>query len=821
MLLKKEEVIKMFQNINETEKTKEEIGRKKSILANVISKKYIILYIVTIMVSMVNMNYSMSPFSLAIIAACISNEIPIIAVTGLAFIGNAIFSGVNGSISFIVTLLIFFASFFIKEPKYNDSSRNEKVMLSKRIFFSSLIVSVVKIFIKQFLLYDLLLAISMSIVIVIFYKIFANSLAVITSYNEKMAFSIEEVLGTSLLLSIALCSLGNLSVFGFSIRNVLSIFIVLVLGWKNGVLIGTTAGATIGVTLGIIANNEPIVVASYAISGMIAGILNRFGKIGVILGFILGNIVLSYVANGMVENVILFKEILIAGIALLAVPKGINLNIENIIGNNKFLPVGNSRGLNRSKETVSKLNNVSKVVKEMADNYKNVAATAITKEDIQEKNKQKFIAELLNNIEYMNENILYETIEDVDGKIIDDIFIELMDKQFIKENDLLRILARNNNYVVGFDQNNEKITRDVEKMTEAINSAFRISKMNFIWSIRLNEEKKNFENQLNGVSKAISEIADEMEENIEEDDSKNEIKEQITLLLKQKEILVQEILINKKENDRYKIELCIEKSDKEDLDEIITEIINKVIGEKVIIKERKDIKRENIITYKVISDDKYILDIGCSNKIKDNMSVSGDSILKTKLKDGKYLLAISDGMGSGPEARKSSQIVTKMLKRLLDSGFERETSIDLINSNLLNVSEDVFATLDIVIVDLYKGNIEFIKNGACPTYIKNNRKIQIIKSLTLPAGIVKETNTDVFDKDIENNDIIVMCSDGILDSNIEYKNKELWIKYLLEDINVVNPQKIADIILNESIDNNFGKIKDDMSVLVCKLIKKQ
>ena len=811
----------MFQNINETEKTKEEIGRKKSILANVISKKYIILYIVTIMVSMVNMNYSMSPFSLAIIAACISNEIPIIAVTILAFIGNAIFSGVNGSISFIVTLLIFFASFFIKEPKYNDSSRNEKVMLSKRIFFSSLIVSVLKIFIKQFLLYDLLLAISMSIVIVIFYKIFANSLAVITSYNEKMAFSIEEVLGTSLLLSIALCSLGNLSVFGFSIRNVLSIFIVLVLGWKNGVLIGTTAGATIGVTLGIIANNEPIVVASYAISGMIAGILNRFGKIGVILGFILGNIVLSYVANGMVENAILFKEILIAGIALLAVPKGINLNIENIIGNNKFLPVGNNRGLNRSKETVSKLNNVSKVVKDMADNYKNVAATAITKEDIQEKNKQKFIAELLNNIEYMNENILYETIEDVDGKIIDDIFIELMDKQFIKENDLLRILARNNNYVVGFDQNNEKITRDVEKMTEAINSAFRISKMNFIWSIRLNEEKKNFENQLNGVSKAISEIADEMEENIEDDDSKNEIKEQITLLLKQKEILVQEILINKKENDRYKIELCIEKSDKEDLDEIITEIINKVIGEKVIIKERKDIKRENIITYKVISDDKYILDIGCSNKIKDNMSVSGDSILKTKLKDGKYLLAISDGMGSGPEARKSSQIVTKMLKRLLDSGFERETSIDLINSNLLNVSEDVFATLDIVIIDLYKGNIEFVKNGACPTYIKNNRKIQIIKSLTLPAGIVKETNTDVFDKDIENNDIIVMCSDGILDSNIEYKNKELWIKYLLEDINVVNPQKIADIILNESIDNNFGKIKDDMSVLVCKLIKKQ
>ena len=820
MLLKKEEVVKMFQNIvNETEKTNEEIG-KKNILANVISKKYIILYIVTFMVSMVNMGYNVSPFSLAIISASIANEIPIIAVIALALGGNMISTGLNGTISFVITLLIFFASFLIKEPKFNDSSRNEKVMLSKRIFGASLIVNIAQVFMTQVLIYDILVAISMSIVIAIFYKIFANSLAIIVNYDEKMAFSIEEVLGTSLLISIALCCLGNLSIFGFSVRNVLSIFIVLLLGWKNGILIGTTAGATIGVTLGIIANSEPVVVAAYALSGMIAGILNKFGKIGVIGGFILGNIILSYVANGMVENVILFKEILIAGIALLVIPKNINLNIENIIGDNKFLPVGTNRGLNRSRETVNKLNNVSKAVKDMADNYKNVAVTKITAEDIREKNKQKFISELLNNIEYLNENILYDTIENVEGQIVDDIFTELMNKQFIKENDLLRILARNNNYVVGFGQNNDKLTRDVEKMTQAINSAFRISKMNFIWSIRLDEEKKNFETQLNGVSKAISEIANDIDAEIDSDDENNEKKEQIVLILKQKEILVQEISINKKENERYRIELYIEKSDKKDIEKIITNVLTKTLNEEIVITDVQEIKSEHTVKYLAISDDKFILDIGKSVEVKENMPVSGDSIVQEKLKDGKYLIAISDGMGSGPEARKSSQIVTKMLKRLLDSGFERNTSIDLINANLLNVSDDVFATIDIAVVDLYKGNIEFIKNGACPTYIKNKRKIQIIKSLTLPAGIVKNASTDVFDKDIENNDIIVMCSDGILDSNIEYKNKELWIKYLLEDMEVTNPQKIADIILNESVDNNFGKIKDDMSVVVCKFVKK-
>ena len=62
-----------------------------------------------------------------------------------------------------------------------------------------------------------------------------------------------------------------------------------------------------------------------------------------------------------------------------------------------------------------------------------------------------------------------------------------------------------------------------------------------------------------------------------------------------------------------------------------------------------------------------------------------------------------------------------------------------------------------------------------------------------------------------------MCSDGIVDSNVEYKNKELWLKYLLEDMETQNPQKMADIILKEAIDNNYGISKDDMSVVVLRV----
>ena len=221
-----------------------------------------------------------------------------------------------------------------------------------------------------------------------------------------------------------------------------------------------------------------------------------------------------------------------------------------------------------------------------------------------------------------------------------------------------------------------------------------------------------------------------------------------------------------------------------------------------------------------LSDDKYVMAIATGESTKSKSEVSGDSILNIRLKDGKYLVAISDGMGTGNEAKKSSTKTLKMLEDLLLSGFDKNISLELINTALINQNTDVFATLDIAIIDLYVGNIEFIKSGACPTYIKNNKKIQIIKSTSLPTGMIHNSKVELYDRDIVTGDIVLMCSDGILDANIEYKNKELWVKYLLEDIDTNNTKKIANLVLNEAIDNNFGTVKDDMSVVVCKFFSK-
>jgi len=328
--------------------------------------------------------------------------------------------------------------------------------------------------------------------------------------------------------------------------------------------------------------------------------------------------------------------------------------------------------------------------------------------------------------------------------------------------------------------------------------------------------------QLGQISKAISDIATQIEENNIDENKFTEEKKYILYLLAQKEIKAEEITINKKKGERFFVNIYMDIVNQgiinNDIDKI-EKILSNVLKEEIVVNEKasKLNGKKSLVSF--ISADKFKLNVGIANGIKSKSSVSGDSILNIKLKDGKHLIAISDGMGSGPEARKSSQIAIKMLERLLMSGFDKDTSIDLINTTIMNANEEIFATLDIAIIDLYNGKIEFIKNGACPTYVKNKKKVQIVKSLSLPAGILNNINLTTYDKDIEDQDILVICSDGIIDANVEYKNKELWVKYLLEDIESNNSQKIADLIVNEAVDNSYGISKDDMSIIVCKLIK--
>lgn len=828
----------MFQNLqrdiqeNNEEPIKKSKRPVKEILKGLFSLQNIMLYVIAFMISMVgfrsqNFILSMSPFAISFLAAVLSNRRPIGIAYVLTLLGTFISFGSNNLLVYFLTSLVFFVLVLIKKPKQKEEV-NEKSRVGVHLILAVLLVQIVPMFFRSFYLYDLLTSIMLAICSYIFYKIFSNSILMIYEFGKKQAFSIEEVMGTSMLLAISLCALGDFKIFGYSLRNILSILLVLVLGWKNGMLVGATGGISIGVVLGIIGDGDPVMVASYAISGLLAGIFYRLGRIGVVLGFILGNVLLTYVANGNTVPVILFQEILIAFLGLLAVPKRLQINITDLYHKNKLLPEMASRSLTENEDTIYKLNSMSEAISDLAKSYEEAATTVLDEKDLKEQeqtNEQIFREELELNLSELENNLLYEDIIENENGIIDDIFSHLLKNELITEKELVAIFETHNQYIVGFTEKNEQVVEDVSKMIKAINYSYRTCKINFIWKKKMQENKKTVASELDGVSKAISSMAEEMKQENKEPFEMQ--KKQIMSLLEQKEIAINNLKIKQNASGRYFVEvytgLCDDIDGKECAIKKIAKILEKVLEDKFSIQGQECGLREekNTCKFTYYSEDKYKLQVGVAGSTKTDSPVSGDSHVETKLEDGKYLLAISDGMGSGPEAMKSSKIAVKMLERLLKAGFDKEVSLKLINSTLVaNTKEDMYATLDLQILDLYAGNMEFIKNGACPTFIKRKGNVQLLKSLSLPTGILENTDLVVYDYDLEDGDILVMCSDGIIDANTEYINRELWVKYLLEDIQIEDSKQIASMILNEAIDNEFGMQKDDMTVIVAKVSKK-
>ena len=391
----------------------------------------------------------------------------------------------------------------------------------------------------------------------------------------------------------------------------MSILIILVLGWKNGVLVGTTAGVTIGVTLGVITSADPMMVAAYAISGLFAGILNRFGKLGVIIGFCLGNVVLAYVSNGYTVELIYFKEILIASIGLLAVPKSIQINIEEFFGSSRCLPTSPAGTLTQTKQTAEKLNNVSQTIKQMAKSYSEEEKIP------EESNLQIFTTELTDNLRGYEQNMLYDDISNTEGKIVKEIFDVLTDKQEITREDLLKIFADCNSYIVGFDdkQISEFLDDNITQMVRVINMSYKISKSSFVWQKKMEENKKNLQNQLNGVSKAISNLAQNIEEEISKEGKFEKEKIEIIEELKQKEITLQEISIKRQE--RYLIEIYIEEIHKNKIN-VIEKILSKVLGETIALNEEESLGNR----LKFLSDDKFVMAIGTADTVKNKSEIS-------------------------------------------------------------------------------------------------------------------------------------------------------------------------------------------------------
>lgn len=161
---------------------------------------------------------------------------------------------------------------------------------------------------------------------------------------------------------------------------------------------------------------------------------------------------------------------------------------------------------------------------------------------------------------------------------------------------------------------------------------------------------------------------------------------------------------------------------------------------------------------------------------KEGQRLCGDSLTWFRV-GGMLYLILSDGMGSGREAQRESQMTLRLLEQFLQAGIAPEPALRTLNAalNLRSDEQGSFTTIDLLAADLTNKQAALYKYGAAPTYIKRKGTVRRLAGASLPAGL-QDAGADpqAIRFSLEENTFLLMISDGIADAG-----DDQWVQDLL------------------------------------------
>jgi Serine phosphatase RsbU, regulator of sigma subunit len=226
-------------------------------------------------------------------------------------------------------------------------------------------------------------------------------------------------------------------------------------------------------------------------------------------------------------------------------------------------------------------------------------------------------------------------------------------------------------------------------------------------------------------------------------------------------------------------------------------------------------------TFYYIEEAKFHVLTGVAKAVKETEKISGDNYAFFTTGTGNQTAILSDGMGSGDKACADSTMVVELMEKFLEAGFQTETAVQMINSSLVSGGENTnMSTLDLCSIDLYSGECRFVKVGSSSSYIKRQHLVDRISAGNLPMGIFQKPDMEIVGRTLVDGDYVIMVSDGILDALSQGIGEDM-LPEVIGDSNLENPGEIASSILNFCIHQCRGHIRDDMTVLVIGIWKKE
>lgn len=208
----------------------------------------------------------------------------------------------------------------------------------------------------------------------------------------------------------------------------------------------------------------------------------------------------------------------------------------------------------------------------------------------------------------------------------------------------------------------------------------------------------------------------------------------------------------------------------------------------------------------------YRLQIGASKKSAHEDEPCGDSVSAASCVDGRGFVLISDGMGTGHRAAQDSTLTSKIMKKLICSGFSFDSALKIVNSALIARSnQESLSTVDAVEVNLFTGETVFYKAGAAQSIIRKRDRAVTLERSSMPLGVLRNIGFSKTRFTGEAGDIILLLSDGVTQNDCGWINDELlsW--------STNNMQELSNHILKLASLRADNKTADDMTVVAVKI----
>lgn len=210
---------------------------------------------------------------------------------------------------------------------------------------------------------------------------------------------------------------------------------------------------------------------------------------------------------------------------------------------------------------------------------------------------------------------------------------------------------------------------------------------------------------------------------------------------------------------------------------------------------------------------RYDAVFGVASIKKSGEKASGDTHSVIRINEHRFLMALSDGMGSGEYACKVSRTAISLIEAFYRAEMPEGTVLETINKLLTFSRDERFACIDICSVDLNTGGAEFVKIGSPAAIILRGGKVKVLESESLPLGILDGLRPTVAKEKLCDGDMLIFMSDGITSA---FDSTPELVEFL-QPLKPLNPQNLADSLLAGALKRTGGKAEDDMTVLCTRI----